>query len=289
MNKFKKYTLSIVISFLILFTFANVISYLCINSFVTTEKRYTINIEGTNINYIKKGSGSPILLIHGLNSSSEEFNYIIDDLAKNNTVIAIDLPIYTRDSKVKDYSVENLAEICNKFMASLNYDNYNVLGHGFGSNIALEMNKTQQNIKKTVLVSLKKNNIVNKQNFITCFLNKSYFIAFLNYSRQFLNLQNIDMNIFEKNYKLMSKINLESSKKVYNDNYGYNGEKNTSNLNGSVLIIDGDNYDDSMVQYGYELFKKHSNVSFHTIQNCGYNPQIEAKSIFLDAVNDFLK
>lgn len=45
------------------------------------------------IAYRQKGSGSPILLIHDLNvcSSSHEWNNIIDDLAKTNTVYAIDL------------------------------------------------------------------------------------------------------------------------------------------------------------------------------------------------------
>ena len=45
------------------------------------------------IAYKKKGSGSPILLVHDLNvcSSSHEWNNIINELAKTNTVYAIDL------------------------------------------------------------------------------------------------------------------------------------------------------------------------------------------------------
>lgn len=59
------------------------------------------NIEGMqrykwkfgDVAYIKKGTGSPILLVHDLNSisSSYEWSGVYDDLAKNHTVYAIDL------------------------------------------------------------------------------------------------------------------------------------------------------------------------------------------------------
>lgn len=45
------------------------------------------------ISYKKKGSGSPLLLVHDFNvySSSKEWNNVIDNLSKTNTVYAIDL------------------------------------------------------------------------------------------------------------------------------------------------------------------------------------------------------
>lgn len=41
---------------------------------------------------IIRGSGKPILLIHGLGSSSRAWQPILDDLATERSVIAIDLP-----------------------------------------------------------------------------------------------------------------------------------------------------------------------------------------------------
>lgn len=46
-----------------------------------------------NIYYMKKGEGTPLLLVHDLNcaSSNYEWKYVVDDLSKRHTVYAIDL------------------------------------------------------------------------------------------------------------------------------------------------------------------------------------------------------
>lgn len=56
-------------------------------------KHYSFNWRLGEVNYVKKGNGSPILLVHDLNSSSSSFewNCIIDELSATNTVYAIDL------------------------------------------------------------------------------------------------------------------------------------------------------------------------------------------------------
>lgn len=56
-------------------------------------KQASFNWRLGEVNYIKKGSGSPILLVHDLNSCSSvyEWSGIVDELSKTNTVYAIDL------------------------------------------------------------------------------------------------------------------------------------------------------------------------------------------------------
>lgn len=289
MNKFKKYTINIIISFLILFLAANLISYVAVRVFIKDTEKITTKVNDVPISYTKAGKGSPILLIHDFNSSADEFGSAAADLSKNYTVISMDLPIYSSKSATKiSYNVDDLAQLCNSFMASLGYNSYYVMGHGAGANIALEMCRNYTNIQKTVLVSLKENNLASKPNIATWLSNKSYFLYMIKYTNKFLDLHDLDMNIFEKNYKYVSKLPYESLKKAYNDNSSYNAENNDKSLNGEVLIINGEYNNDAGIDYAYTLFSKHNNVKIHTIKNCGYNPQIEAPKLFLDAVNEFL-
>ena len=289
MNRFKKYTLNIIISFTILFLCANLISYFAVRIFLKDEQKINTKINDVSISYTKSGKGLPVLLIHDFNSSSDEFGNTAADLSKSYTVISMDLPIYGSQNSKVDYNVNNLAELCNNFMSSLGYNSYYVIGHGAGANIALEMCRNYTSVQKTVLVSLKEKNLTAKPNIMTWLSNKSYFLYMIDYATKFLNLQHIDMTILEKNFKAVSRIPYESFKKAYNANFDYKSETNDKNLNGEVLIIDGKNYDEASIDYAYTLFSKHNNLKIHTIENCGYHPQIEAEKMFLSSVEEFLK
>ena len=60
------------------------------------EQRYpahgeVIDVDGVDLHYIKKGSGPPIVLLHGASSSLRDFpGDLIDDLAEDFTVFAFD-------------------------------------------------------------------------------------------------------------------------------------------------------------------------------------------------------
>ena len=88
---------------LILFSSLTVVSIHFLNKFLTfistikqllkAESGYFYEWRFGNIYYTKQGTGTPLLLIHDLNtgSSSYEWNEVISSLAKNHTVYAIDL------------------------------------------------------------------------------------------------------------------------------------------------------------------------------------------------------
>jgi pimeloyl-ACP methyl ester carboxylesterase len=56
----------------------------------TTHQAMTLH--GHSIAYVQKGSGPVLLLIHGMAGSLGTWRSVIDPLARNATVLAVDLP-----------------------------------------------------------------------------------------------------------------------------------------------------------------------------------------------------
>ncbi|HZT96005.1 MAG TPA: alpha/beta hydrolase [Chloroflexota bacterium] len=71
---------------------------------MTTEarslKRNDIDVRGGRMHYVEKGTGDPVVMIHGYApiSSWRVWNANIDELSTNNRIIAVDLPGYGESS-----------------------------------------------------------------------------------------------------------------------------------------------------------------------------------------------
>ena len=63
------------------------------------------------MHHIRRGTGKPLLLIHGLGGHWQSWNPIIDDLAAEREVIAVDLPGFGRTPKLAgETSMRTLAD-----------------------------------------------------------------------------------------------------------------------------------------------------------------------------------
>lgn len=97
------------------------------------------NWEHGNIHYIKKGSGKPLLLVHGLTigSSHREFYKNIDNLSKTFTVYAVDLPGYGYSDKPKiTYTAFIYASCLNKFITDVVGKPCSIIGANGGGMLA---------------------------------------------------------------------------------------------------------------------------------------------------------
>src|SRR5829696_3249094 len=84
----------------------------------------------------RTGSGEPLLLIHGIGSQWQMWEPVIEPLAREHEVVAIDLPGFG-DSPPLDVppTIEALADA----VASLRLDRPHVAGNSLGGAIALEL------------------------------------------------------------------------------------------------------------------------------------------------------
>ena len=85
--------------------------------------------------YVEKGEGPILILLHGLFGALSNFEYIFNRFSEEYKVIIPLLPIY--DKEHKDPSVEGLTEYVEAFIAMKGIDNCTLLGNSLGGHIAL--------------------------------------------------------------------------------------------------------------------------------------------------------
>src|SRR5207237_6968751 len=106
--------------------------------FPSFESR-TVATDGVNSHYVAGGSGSPLVLLHGLGSSAAvEFYFTLEPLAANHRVLAIDLPGFGHSDKpVLEYTIELFVKAVRDVMASEELTRAAVMGVSMGGRVAL--------------------------------------------------------------------------------------------------------------------------------------------------------
>lgn len=99
-----------------------------------------INIDGLNIKYTDEGSGQPILLLHGWNSSYTVYNGIINLLKSRYRVVALNFPgCDGSDTMESPWTLEDYCAFVLKFMAALDIKDPIMFGHSHGGRVTLKM------------------------------------------------------------------------------------------------------------------------------------------------------
>ncbi|SCC60586.1 Pimeloyl-ACP methyl ester carboxylesterase [Chitinophaga costaii] len=94
-------------------------------------------VDGTRIHYLRTGKGAPVLLLHGFPETVYTWRFIISELSKNHTVIAIDLPGLGESlPSPHGYGQQVIAALLHDFMLSLGYSNTSIVAHDLGVELA---------------------------------------------------------------------------------------------------------------------------------------------------------
>jgi len=76
------------------------------------------DVDGVNIHYLKGGKGPLVLMVHGFGQTWYEWHQIMPLLAKDYTVVAIDLPGLGLSGVPKSYAGQDVAKVIHKFAKS---------------------------------------------------------------------------------------------------------------------------------------------------------------------------
>ena len=109
-----------------------------------------------NLNYIKLGKGSPILLIHGIPDWSYIWSNLIESLSKRHTVYLFDMVGFGYSDKVDcfDRSVKIQADIAKEFLDKMKVKTVDLVAHDTGGSVALILAvKYPKIIKRLILIN----------------------------------------------------------------------------------------------------------------------------------------
>ena len=94
----------------------------------------------TDMHHIRRGSGRPLLLVHGLGGNVRSFDTIIDALAAEREVIAVDLPGFGRTPALDgEVSVPALADALTAFLQQHGLLGIDAVGTSMGARLVLEL------------------------------------------------------------------------------------------------------------------------------------------------------
>ncbi len=92
------------------------------------------------MNYMRHGTGKPLLLIHGLGGSWRSWRPILDNLAVTREVIAVDLPGFGATPPLPgEVSIRTLADAVTEFVHQNKLTGIDAVGSSMGARLVLEL------------------------------------------------------------------------------------------------------------------------------------------------------
>ncbi|HEV2819668.1 MAG TPA: alpha/beta fold hydrolase [Solirubrobacteraceae bacterium] len=92
------------------------------------------------LSHVRRGSGKPLLLVHGLGGSRRSWDTVIDALAAQREVIAVDLPGFGGTPALAgEVTVATLADALLDFLREQQLTGVDVVGSSMGARLVLEL------------------------------------------------------------------------------------------------------------------------------------------------------
>lgn len=98
------------------------------------------NVNGLTIAYSREGAGKTVLLLHGWDTSKQNFTALQVALSRKFDVIALDFPGFGQSDMPKsDWTVRSYAELVKHFLEEIGVEHvYAVIGHSFGGRVIIK-------------------------------------------------------------------------------------------------------------------------------------------------------
>ncbi|SEM67170.1 alpha/beta fold hydrolase [Streptacidiphilus jiangxiensis] len=97
-----------------------------------------------SVRYERRGSGSPLLLLHGIGHHWQAWAPVLDELAEEHEVVAVDLPGFGASAPLPDgvaYDIGSVVPGLGGLCAALGLERPHVAGNSLGGLLALEMGR----------------------------------------------------------------------------------------------------------------------------------------------------
>jgi pimeloyl-ACP methyl ester carboxylesterase len=113
-----------------------------------------IIIRGLRIAFEQKGSGTPLVLLHGALSDSRVWRRQLDELSDNYTVVAWDAPGCGKsDDPPKEFLLSDYADCLAAFIHGIGLKKPHILGLSFGGGLALSLYQQYPAIPRSLILA----------------------------------------------------------------------------------------------------------------------------------------
>ena len=237
--------------------------------------------------------GFPLVLIHGFLGSNDLWKYQIKAFRKNFRVIAIELPGYGKNYKLKPLqSISAFTNYVLQILKQLKIKEFYLIGHSMGGMIAQEIAIKNKNLKKVVLHAtgpqgemperfetlkvsrqkLKKNGIKKQGHFIA----STWFVK---------GSKHQNFKICKNSYE---KVKLKTADYSMLAMQKWDGRKNLKKIKTPTLITWGDKDKSYGRPQVMKLKKNIKKSKLKVFKNCAHNVHLEKINDFNKSVMSFL-
>ncbi|HET9739208.1 MAG TPA: alpha/beta fold hydrolase [Solirubrobacteraceae bacterium] len=99
----------------------------------------TAAAEAVRLAHVRRGSGPPLVLLHALGADAFMWDPVMDRLATERDVLAVDMPGFGGSPPLADGSPASLARAVSEFVAAEGIERPHVAGNSLGGWVALEL------------------------------------------------------------------------------------------------------------------------------------------------------
>ena len=106
-----------------------------------------------SVEYHVGGAGSPVLLVHGLGGSAENWVEVVPELVRRHRVIAVDLPGHAGSEPLgRGATMDDFASATAKVLDAEGVDRAVVAGHSLGGLVALRLARKRPDLVRGLLL-----------------------------------------------------------------------------------------------------------------------------------------
>lgn len=237
--------------------------------------------------YVEEGEGEPLILLHGLFGSLDNFKGVIDYFISKYKVVVPILPLFEMD--LLHTSVSGLQKYLHKFIELKGFTNIHLMGNSLGGHVALvHVMKHPEKIKSLILTGssgLFENGMGDtypKRGDYEYIKNKTQ-VTFYDPNTASKELVDEVYDIVNNRIKVIKVIAL--AKSAIRNNLG----KELNQIKKPTLLVWGNNDIITPPFVGEEFNKLIPNSELHFIDKCGHAPMLEVPEEFNRILEDFLQ
>src|SRR5260221_11432136 len=103
---------------------------------IKVASKYFRPNDGVRLHYLEAGAGKPIVPVHGISQTAEQFKFQIEGLSDRYRVIALDLRGHGESEKVNfGLKIHRLAQDLREALVAANADDITLVGHSMGCTV----------------------------------------------------------------------------------------------------------------------------------------------------------